>query len=63
MNQYIFHKIRPLIDEIKKNPTLETAKKLSDELSTGSCKSNLLPGRDDIVLLAILQQIPELNVR
>lgn len=63
MNQYLFYKVKPICDEIRKNPTVENAKKLSDELSTGHCNEYLCTSRDDIILLAILQQIPELAVR
>lgn len=49
-----------LLEEVRRNPTVENAKRLSDELDN---KRSLNSTKDNAILVIILQQISTLNVR
>lgn len=64
MNQYLLFKLKPLCDDILRNPTLENAKKFAQELEVSCKQPKLFPsGASDLILCPILMQVGQLNVR
>lgn len=64
MNEYFFFELKKLCDSVLKQPSLENAKKLCDELEKSSKTSHSIPvAASEVILVPILMTIGDLSVR
>lgn len=52
-----------IFEEIIKNPTTENAKRFSERLTKDNVQLFIGSGRENLILITILKQIADLNVR
>ena len=62
MTEYLVMRLKPMCDDVIRKPTVENSKRLFEEI-TANCTREKLISSQDVILLPLLTQIAQLDVR